>query len=223
VGASRAGRRRRAAELLALVGIPADRLRAFPHELSGGMRQRVMIAMALALGPDILLLDEPTTALDVVTQRQIVNEVLKIREQLGISILFVTHDLSLLLETADRVAVMYAGKVVEVGTSAKLRSGAAHPYTRALLVSMPKLHGDTRGSEHLRGAPPDMRALPPGCRFEPRCGLADTVCIDSQPLLLPLAVPGGAEHLAACHHWDQEVAGPDPAGSSALTIEGSVP
>jgi peptide/nickel transport system permease protein len=221
-GASRTERRRRVLELLSMVGIPADRLRAFPHELSGGMRQRVMIAMALALSPDILLLDEPTTALDVVTQRQIVNEVLKIRERLGISIVFVTHDLSLLLETADRVAIMYAGKVVEIAASADIRRGAAHPYTRALLVSMPMLHGNPDFSEHLRGTPPNMRSLPPGCRFAPRCKHADTICTDREPALLRLSDSRGLDHEAACHHSDifalSEVAEPQ-----AVTTERTLP
>ena len=202
-GTNKQERENRALEVLALVGIPSDRLRAFPHELSGGMRQRVMIAMALALEPDLLLLDEPTTALDVVTQRQIIDEVLQIRDRLGISIMFVTHDLSLLLETADRIAVMYAGEVVEVASSVEMREAPAHPYTRALLVSLPTLHGSQADVEQLKGAPPDMQALPLGCRFRPRCRYADELCRERAPVLRPVKPGARTGQLVACHLSDE--------------------
>ncbi|MGH2897497.1 MAG: ABC transporter ATP-binding protein, partial [Solirubrobacteraceae bacterium] len=129
-GLSRKQRRERAAELLQTVGIPADRLRSYPHELSGGMRQRVMIAMALATDPEVVIMDEPTTALDVVVQRDILAQIVELKERLAFSVLFITHDISLLLELADRIAVMYAGKLVEVGTAVEIRREPAHPYTR---------------------------------------------------------------------------------------------
>src|SRR5579863_3586968 len=141
---SRDEAREKAGSLLDLVGIPRSRLRSYPHELSGGMRQRVMIAMALATDPEIVIMDEPTTALGVVVQRDILAQIVELKERLGFSILFITHDLSLLLELADRIAVMYAGQLLEIGTAAQLQRSPAHPYTRGLLSSFPSLHGTRR-------------------------------------------------------------------------------
>jgi peptide/nickel transport system permease protein len=222
-GANRRQRQARSNELLAMVGIPLDRLRAFPHELSGGMRQRVMIAMALALEPDVLLLDEPTTALDVVTQRQIIDEVLQIRDRMGISIVFVTHDLSLLLETADRIAIMYAGQVVEVASSAALRQAPAHPYTRALLVSLPTMHGRPGDREQLKGAPPNMRDLPHGCRFQSRCKFADAICVERAPLLQPVNAGPGEEQKAACHLFDDDAVMVRPMGTAVQFTTAGAP
>jgi peptide/nickel transport system ATP-binding protein len=196
--------RARTAELLALVGITPDRLKAFPHELSGGMRQRVLIAMALALDPDVLILDEPTTALDVVTQRQIIEEVYAIRERLEISVIFVTHDLSLLLEIADVVAVMYAGKVVEVASREQFQRAPAHPYSDALLASFPTLDGG-RSLKRLRGGPPDMRDLPRGCAFHPRCQFAQAVCRECEPALVRLISRAETPRLVACHLHDERM------------------
>ena len=188
-GLDAAARRARAAELLDMVGITADRLGSYPHELSGGMRQRVMIAMALALEPQVVILDEPTTALDVVTQREILEELTALRERLGFAVLFITHDLSLLAEIADSIAVMYAGRLVERAAADELFRAPRHPYTLGLLNSFPALHGPRRYMTGIPGSPPDLRMLPVGCVFHPRCPLRDGH--------LPRAVPaaGAARRL----------------------------
>ncbi len=201
----------RVGSLLDLVGIPRSRLRSYPHELSGGMRQRVMIAMALAVEPEIVIMDEPTTALDVVVQRDILSQIVELKDELGFSILFITHDLSLLLELADRIAVMYAGHLLEVGTSAEIQRGAAHPYTKGLLNSFPSLHGARRELAGIAGSPPDLRTLPGGCPFLPRCGYATEACTEIDMSLLPVGggfrgvVPPGqhrpsadATHVTSC-------------------------
>jgi peptide/nickel transport system ATP-binding protein len=188
-GSTRAGRRDRAAELLSMVGISPDRLRSYPHELSGGMKQRVMIAMALALEPQIVIMDEPTTALDVVTQREILEQIIELRDRLGFSVLFITHDLSLLLELADTIAVMYAGRVVESAAAGQLLAAPRHPYSAGLLASFPALHGERRLLTGIPGSPPDLRDPPPGCPFHPRCGFAEPECWQAMP---PLAPPADA-------------------------------
>src|ERR1035437_8875796 len=165
----RAARHARARELLDMVGIDPKRVRGFAHELSGGMRQRVMIAMALALEPEIVIMDEPTTALDVVVQREILDEIERLRAKLGFSIIFITHDLSLLLEISDRLAVMYAGEVVEYSPSVPIALAPAHPYTLGLLRSFPDMRGARRELRGVPGAPPDLRDDFPGCPFQPRC------------------------------------------------------
>src|SRR5271166_1097109 len=190
--------RERAASLLDLVGIPRSRLRSYPHELSGGMRQRVMIAMALATDPEIVIMDEPTTALDVVVQRDILAQIVELKDRLGFSILFITHDLSLLLELADRIVVMYAGQFVEIATSDEIHREAAHPYTRGLLNSFPSLRGSRRELAGIPGSPPDLRNPPPGCPFEPRCGYARPECRDVDMQLLPVATSGDPDHVTAC-------------------------
>jgi peptide/nickel transport system ATP-binding protein len=159
----------RAGELLELVGMDRRRVRAYPHELSGGMRQRVIIAMALALSPELVILDEPTTALDVVVQREILQEVEALKRDFGFAVLFITHDLSLLLEFADRIAIMYAGEIVETGPAEQLGSTPLHPYTKGLIQSFPPLTGPRARLTGIAGAPPDLRDLPSGCRFHPRC------------------------------------------------------
>ncbi len=202
-----ATRKHRAAELLEMVGITADRLRSFPHELSGGMRQRVMIAMALALQPQIVILDEPTTALDVVTQREILEELSELRAKLGFAVLFITHDLSLLVEIADAIAVMYAGRLVERADAASLFRAPRHPYTVGLLNSFPAMHGPRQRRTGIPGSPPDLRLLPTGCVFHPRCPFAMDRCRTESP---PLLRPGRAsDRLAAC--WLQDGSGPVPA------------
>jgi peptide/nickel transport system ATP-binding protein len=191
--------RERGAELLDLVGVGAARLRSYPHELSGGMRQRTMLAMALALNPEIVLMDEPTTALDVVVQREILDEVRALQQRLGFAVLFITHDLSLLLDLADRVAVMYAGRLMELAPVSALIDHPAHPYTAALLRSFPTVDGpgpDESGAERLvsiGGSPP----TPPlagadvtGCPFRPRCGYAFGDCAVLTPPLIELAAGG---------------------------------
>ncbi len=159
----------RAAALLETVGIDGRRVRAYPHELSGGMRQRVIIAMALALNPELIILDEPTTALDVVVQREILEQVDALKRDFGFAVLFITHDLSLLLETADRIAIMYAGEIVEEAPAAWLGEAARHPYTQGLLRSFPPLSGPKERLSGIPGSPPDLAAPPAGCRFHPRC------------------------------------------------------
>jgi peptide/nickel transport system ATP-binding protein len=205
---SRATRRTRAAELLDMVGITADRLGSYPHELSGGMRQRVMIAMALALRPHIVIMDEPTTALDVVTQREILEELMELRKRLGFAVLFITHDLSLLIELADTIAVMYAGRLVERAPAASLFRAPRHPYTQGLVNSFPSLHGEWRRMTGIPGSPPDLRRVPAGCPFHPRCPHAFDRCHTDEPLLLELG-PGRA---AAC--WLHETGHTPPADLS---------
>ena len=198
----------RAGDLLDLVGIDRRRLRAYPHELSGGMRQRVIIAMALALEPELVVMDEPTTALDVVVQREILQQVRELQREHGFAVLFVTHDLSLLLELAHRVAIMYAGEIVEVAPATALRDGARHPYTNGLLSSFPPLVGPVERLAGIPGAPPDLASPPPGCRFHPRCPHCipgDTALhrrqVGERPRLREVA-PG---HLVACHLVEEGV------------------
>ena len=159
----------RAGELLELVGIDARRVSAYPHQLSGGMRQRVVIAMALSLKPELIILDEPTTALDVVVQREILQQVEALKRDFGFAVLFITHDLSLLLEFADRIAIMYAGEVVESAPAERFALSPQHPYTQGLLKSFPPLRGPMTQLTGIPGSPPDLRDPPAGCRFNPRC------------------------------------------------------
>jgi oligopeptide/dipeptide ABC transporter ATP-binding protein len=192
--------RDKVAGLLDLVGIPRDRLRSYPHELSGGMRQRVMIAMALAADPEVVIMDEPTTALDVVVQRDILAQIVELKQRLGFAICFITHDLSLLLELADRIAVMYAGRLLETGSSQAIMRDPAHPYTRGLLNSFPSLHGPRRELAGIPGSPPDLRHPLPGCPFAPRCAHAVPACGAVDMTLEPWSGPARApaEHLTAC-------------------------
>ncbi len=197
--------RTRAGELLEMVGIPADRIDSYAHQLSGGMRQRVGIALALALEPSLIILDEPTTALDVIVEREILDQIRALRERLGIAVLFITHDLARMLQFSDRVAVFYAGRMVEIGPAAELKRTPLHPYTMGLLKSFPTVHGDLTALESIPGAPPSLRNPPPGCRFHPRCDRVIDLCRTVSPEIVMLA-PG---HAAACH-----VAEPrSPAGS----------
>ncbi|SEU03762.1 ABC transporter ATP-binding protein [Nonomuraea wenchangensis] len=190
---------KRTAELLEMVGISPDRARSYPHEMSGGMRQRAMIALALACDPELVVMDEPTTAVDVVMQRQILSQILQLRDRLGFSVVFVTHDLSLLVELADRIAVMYAGRIVEIGEAAGIYADPKHPYTKGLRDSFPPLRAPVTKLSGIPGTPPALRDLPPGCAFEPRCARRFGDCAERRPELLP--VGGG---LAACHLHDRE-------------------
>jgi peptide/nickel transport system ATP-binding protein len=207
-GMGRHAERARATELVEMVGITADRLNSYPHELSGGMRQRVMIAMALALEPRIIIMDEPTTALDVVTQREILEELMALRERLGFAVLFITHDLSLLVEIADSIAVMYAGRLLERASARGLFRAPRHPYSLGLLSSFPPLHGAHRQMTGIPGSPPDLRALPSGCVFHPRCTYVMDRCRTQSPPLVPPAGPGDPARLAAC--WLQDGTAPPP-------------
>jgi peptide/nickel transport system ATP-binding protein len=191
----------RAGELLESVGIDRRRLRAYPHELSGGMRQRVTIAIALSLSPELIILDEPTTALDVVVQREILQQLDALKRDFGFAVLFITHDLSLLLEFADRIAIMYAGEIVESATAQGLQESPEHPYTRGLMASFPPLTGPKTRLVGIPGTPPDLNAMPTGCRFHPRCPL----CVPEEPLYAkqvnerPRLRELAPQHLVACH------------------------
>jgi peptide/nickel transport system ATP-binding protein len=190
-------KRERLLTLLDLVGIPRQRLRSYPHELSGGMRQRVMIAMALATEPEVVIMDEPTTALDVVVQREILAEIAELQQQLNFAILFITHDLSLLLEIADRIAILYGGRLVELGAGEQIHHHTGHPYTRGLLNSFPSVRGARRQLAGIPGSPPDPRQMPPGCAFSPRCTFASEPCEAIDMSLIPVAgSPAG--HVTAC-------------------------
>ena len=198
---------RRAVELLGRVGIPTPESRAgqYPHELSGGMRQRVMIAMAMANEPDVLIADEPTTALDVTTQAQILDVLQEVRRRIRSALILISHDFGVIAGVADRVLVMYAGKVVESGTVEQVLLRPAHPYTRGLLASMPRLeHEDRRRLTRIAGQPPSLIDVPSGCAFHPRCphGRLPDPCAGSVPELRPTVVDG---HVAACHFSDQLV------------------
>ncbi|MBA2286322.1 MAG: ABC transporter ATP-binding protein [Ktedonobacteraceae bacterium] len=199
-------RRQRAIELLKLVGIASDRLRSFPHELSGGMRQRAVIAIALALRPELIIMDEPTTALDVVVQREILELISGLCKEFNMALIFITHDLSLLLELADSVAIMYAGKIVEKASSKDLYLHPCHPYSYGLLNSFPNLHGPRRNMGGIPGSPPDLRAVPTGCTFHPRCPMVFGPCPRVLPVLQPAlagAMMDGNEQQVACHLYDR--------------------
>ncbi len=173
----------RAAALLETVGIERSRMNAYPHELSGGMRQRVVIAIALALKPPLLIMDEPTTALDVVVQKDILQQIEQLKQQMGFSILFITHDLSLMVEFSDRIGIMYAGKLVELAPAKTLFTQPLNPYTQGLLSSFPPLTGAKVKLTGIPGSPPDLAAPPAGCRFHPRCPRAVARCQESAPVL----------------------------------------
>ncbi|MEU7283269.1 ABC transporter ATP-binding protein [Streptomyces sp. NPDC045431] len=194
--ATAATARERVAELLEQVGLPAARATAYPHELSGGQRQRVMIAMALACRPRLIVADEPTTALDVMIQAQILRLIERLVAEQGISLVMISHDLSVLADTCDRLAVMYAGRVVEEGPARAVYAAARHPYARALSAAFPRV-GDPASRlapRGLPGDPPDPAALPPGCAFRPRCPVAVEACATHEPPLVEV-VPG---HRSAC-------------------------
>jgi peptide/nickel transport system ATP-binding protein len=194
-------RHERAIELMRLVGISPDRLSSYPHQLSGGMRQRAIIAIALALNPELIIMDEPTTALDVVVQREIINEIKELQAQLGFSVIFITHDLSLLLEISNHVAIMYAGRLVEMADQEQLITHPYHPYSYGLIHSFPDLHGEKKKMLGIPGHPPDLRSLPVGCPFAPRCVFAFDACGKVMPVL---RVPDDADalHSVACHLYD---------------------
>jgi peptide/nickel transport system ATP-binding protein len=196
-GASKAAALERAVEVLGLVGMPrpAERVSNFPHQLSGGMRQRVMIAMALACEPQLLIADEPTTALDVTIQKQILELIDGLRQRLGMAVILVTHDLGVIAGHADRVAVMYAGRIVETADAATLFTNPRHPYTEALLAALPERAAEGAGRLYnIPGQPPDLTAPPPGCKFAPRCRYAQEKCIESEPYL----TAAGDSHFFRC-------------------------
>ncbi|MCG5219510.1 ABC transporter ATP-binding protein [Streptosporangium sp. KLBMP 9127] len=202
-GLSRRQARARSVELLELVGIPAPaaRVRDYPHQFSGGMRQRILIAMAVALEPGLLIADEPTTALDVTVQAQILRLIDRLRRELGTAVLLITHDLGVAAEVADRVAVMYAGRIVETSPVDDLYDRPAHPYTEALLAAIPDLDRPAAELRAIPGAPPGPGAADTGCAFAPRCPRATAVCERTRPELV--AVPGSPARTAACHHLQE--------------------
>ena len=202
LGLSPASAQRRAAELLGMVGIPDPerRLPQYPHQFSGGMRQRMMIAMALACNPSLILADEPTTALDVTIQAQILELMKDLSRRFGVALLIITHNLGVVARYADRVNVMYAGRIIERGTARELYANPRHPYTLGLLRSVPRLDEPRRARlDPIEGQPPDLTRLPAGCAFTPRCGFSVDRCRVEVPPLRPV---NGAGHVSAC--WEAE-------------------
>ena len=203
-GMSRAAANQRAVELMQRVKIPGaeSRLQDYPHQFSGGMRQRVMIAMALALNPKVLIADEPTTALDVTVQAQIMDLLMELKDQLGMALILITHDLGVVASVADRIAVMYAGRIVEEAGVFDLYRQPAHPYTRALLESVPRQR-DGQPLKSIRGLPPNLLRIPPGCPFHPRCPVELPLCREVLPP--QVALPG--ERCSACHRAQEVLDG----------------
>ncbi|TLZ84279.1 MAG: ABC transporter ATP-binding protein [Methanobacteriota archaeon] len=187
--------RTRVEKLYRLVGIPTDRIDNYPHEYSGGMKQRAMIAMALALDPKLVIMDEPTTALDVITAAKIMDEVLQIQKAMQMTIIIISHDVSVVAKVANRIAVMYAGQIVEESSGQNIFSHTLHPYTEGLLGAFPSIIGPRHRLEAIPGNPPSLLTPPSGCRFHPRCKYAKEICAtDAPPYVRP--EPG---HRALCH------------------------
>jgi oligopeptide/dipeptide ABC transporter ATP-binding protein len=203
-GYTKADARKEAISLLDLVGIPAaaDRVSDFPHQFSGGMRQRVMIAMSLALDPDLLIADEPTTALDVTVQAQIMKLLSDLKAERNMGLILITHDMGVVADVADKICVMYAGRIVERADVHRIYANPAHPYTKALLESIPRV--DLKGQQlaSIEGLPPTLTKLPPGCSFNPRCFMARDRCTHEEP---PLYDVGGGRH-SACHYYEEVLA-----------------
>ena len=185
----------RAAQMLEKVGIPADRVGDYPHQLSGGMKQRVVIAIALACNPELLIADEPTTALDVTVQAQVLEMINGLKEEFNTAMLLITHDLGIVVETCDAVGIMYAGEIVEMGNLEQIFDYTAHPYTKGLFASIPKLDEEVARLSPIAGLMPDPANLPEGCKFHPRCPYASEVCKQQPPELRDL----GEGHLVRCH------------------------
>jgi oligopeptide transport system ATP-binding protein len=200
-GASRKEAREKAVELMERVRIPAarERVRSYPHQFSGGMRQRVMIAMALALEPDLIIADEPTTALDVTVQAQVMDLLAELQREYHMGLILITHDLGVVADVADKIAVMYAGRIVESAPVHDIYRAPAHPYTKGLLQSIPRL--DRKGKElyAIKGLPPNLTRIPSGCAFNPRCPMATDLCRTEVPVLHRV----GAGRGSACHYWKE--------------------
>jgi peptide/nickel transport system ATP-binding protein len=199
--------RDRSAEVLKLVGIDAVHLRSYPHQLSGGMRQRVMIAMALLFTPQLVIMDEPTSALDVVAQRSLMGQIKELQERLGFAVIFVTHDMSVVSHYSDRLAVMYGGQLVEVSGTAELFERPLHPYSRGLLDAFPAIRGPRRRLSGIPGSPPDLAQPPSGCRFHPRCPVVLAECSTREPELVKV----GASLVRCLLHVPESAPGPAPA------------
>ena len=190
----------KAKKLLKDVGIQAERVSDYPHQLSGGMRQRVMIALAIALNPSIVIADEPTTALDVIVQAKILDLLNALRDAYGMALILITHDLSIVMERSDKIIVMYAGQVVECAPSKEIYSNPEHPYLKGLLKSIPNIELADQKLEAISGSPPDLLNLPAGCRFQPRCPFAFERCIKEVPLLIGTT----KEHFVRCFLYEEE-------------------
>ena len=189
----------RARNLLELVGIDPSRVDSYPWELSGGMRQRAMIAMALACNPSFLIADEPTTALDVIVSAQVMDLIKDLRVKLELSMLLITHDISVIAQTCDELAVMYAGQIVEKASVSEIFDMPAHPYTYALIKAFPSIRGDNRKLEGIPGSPPDLINPPTGCRFHPRCPFAQEICALEDPVFETVS----EDHIIRCHFWQE--------------------
>ena len=193
---SRAEAMERAIKMLEMVGIPAERASEYPHQFSGGMKQRVVIAIALACEPQLIIADEPTTALDVTIQAQVLDMMSDLKKEIGTSMILITHDLGVVAETCDKVAIMYAGEIVEYGDLRNIFKETAHPYTKGLFGSLPSLNQKTHRLKPIAGLMPDPANLPEGCKFNPRCPYADERCRSEEPSVVELT-PG---HLVRCHY-----------------------
>lgn len=193
-GMARKAARARAQELFAMVGLEANRLNDYPHQFSGGMRQRASIALALALSPKLVIADEPVTALDVVIQRQVLDTFNELQKELNLSVILVTHDISVVAYVCDHVVVMYAGKLVEAGPVAEVLANPSHPYTMGLYNAFPELAGEERELAPIEGSPPDLLHPPEGCRFRERCPFAQDICMQAPPEQIV-----GEDHRALCH------------------------
>ena len=194
--------RKRGASVLRLVGIDPLHLGSYPHQLSGGMRQRAMIAMALVFTPDLIIMDEPTSALDVVAQRSLMVQIKQLQQELGFAVIFVTHDMSLMRHFSDRLAVMYAGEIVELGSTDEVIVDPKHPYSKGLLQAFPSIHGPKQHLVGIPGNPPDLRHPPSGCRFHPRCPYVMEICPTAVP---PPYAPRGHDVVRCYLYADQEV------------------
>ena len=186
----------RAGKLLDLVGIGAARIDRYPHELSGGLKQRTIIAMSLACNPSLVIADEPTTALDVIIEAQVLKVIKELQHKLDLSMIVISHDLSMIAETCDAIAIMYAGKIVETGNIASIYKEPLHPYTQKLISAFPSILGRKKELASIHGFPPDLLNPPKGCRFHPRCQYAMEICKRKQPVIIK---PGNKEHYVACH------------------------
>ena len=193
--------RERGQQLLGLVGLSSDLLRAYPHQLSGGMRQRVGIAMALMFNPDLIIMDEPTTALDVVVERDLLSQIKGLQQRFQFAVLFITHDLSLLFRLADRIAIMYAGQLVEEGPVNRMSQRQAHPYTRGLIRAFPSINANKQMQKGIPGNPPSLTHMPSGCRFFPRCPMAVDACAENDPPWL--ALPSDPLSGVKCFRWKE--------------------
>jgi peptide/nickel transport system ATP-binding protein len=199
-GISRSEGRKRIAELFELVGLQTQMMDRYPHEFSGGMRQRAVIAMALSCNPKVIIADEPTTALDVIVQDRILKRLKTIQQELGMSIIYISHDIAVIAEVSERIGVMYAGKLVELGWTDEVFANPKHPYSWLLLSSTPSIHGPRRKLSPLEGEPPNLLRPPPACRFHPRCPFATEKCREVEP---PLDTYKEVGQKAACWHWDK--------------------